>query len=78
MDEINLHLDQETARALYDLIYCYGEYIAAGVPLPPFSPDVEQQITRVFYDLEHQLGLESMAVAMQHTLDERSQGVLGT
>lgn len=72
--EIILRMDEATARALYQAHTALGEHIAAGVPIPYPVKEENAQLASVLTDLGHQLGIKSMAEAMQASLDHRQRG----
>ncbi len=41
--------------------------------MPPVLPEVEHQLTAIYNDLVQQVGIESMAEAMQRAADEQSR-----
>lgn len=57
MDEkITLTVDPETARALRDVLYMYGEHYAAGAPIERLPQGAETRLGTFLRDLDIALG----------------------
>jgi hypothetical protein len=57
MDEKNmLTIDPETAGALRDVLYMYGEHYAAGAPIERMPQDAETRLGTLLRDLDIALG----------------------
>jgi hypothetical protein len=55
-EEIVLHLDHETARDVWSVLYMYGEHYAAGAPVERLPPEAENRLGRFLRDLDVALG----------------------
>jgi hypothetical protein len=55
-EEITLNVDAETARALRDVLYMYGEHYAAGAPIERLPRDSETRLGAFLRDLDIALG----------------------
>ncbi|NGY59020.1 hypothetical protein G7043_08780 [Lentzea sp. NEAU-D13] len=50
-DGIRIEMDRATVEALHAALYGFGEHIAAGAPLPDFSPEDNSRLGKVIEDL---------------------------
>jgi len=57
---VALRLSEETASDLWNLIYMYGEHIAAGAPIVDMGEHPSQRLAQIMRSLESQLGRPSM------------------
>ena len=71
--EVILRLDETQANALWDLLYSYGELVAAGAPIKPPLPGREMDLAGLMEEIDHQLGRMTMAEAMQASIDHKSR-----
>ncbi len=71
--EVILRLDETEANALWNLLYNYGELVAAGFPVMPPAPGHELDLLRVYEEITHQLGHMTMAEAMQDEMDRKAR-----
>ncbi|MET9228241.1 hypothetical protein [Lentzea sp. NPDC003310] len=55
VDLVRIEVDRTTAAVLRDALYGWGEHIAAGAPLPDFTPEETSRLGKVIESLERQL-----------------------
>jgi hypothetical protein len=60
MNEVALRLSEETARDLWDLIYMYGEHIAAGGAMVGMGGESDERLSRIMHSIDAQLGRQTM------------------
>jgi hypothetical protein len=54
-DRVRIEMDGATAVVLRDALHGWGEHIAAGVPLPDFTPEENTSLGEVIENLEWHL-----------------------
>ncbi|MER6060627.1 hypothetical protein ABT167_05345 [Streptomyces sp. NPDC001792] len=61
-DDIVLRLDRASAEDLYEVLWLFGEHIAAGAPIPEPPAVVNERLGRVFRFLSDSLGRRGRVV----------------
>ncbi|MFJ3247894.1 hypothetical protein [Streptomyces sp. NPDC086782] len=61
-DDIVLRLDRASAEDLYEVLWLFGEHIAAGAPIPEPPTEANERLSRVFRFLGDSLGRRGRVV----------------
>lgn len=61
-DHIVLRLDRDSAEDLYEVLWLFGEHIAAGAPITEPPAEANERLNRVFAVLGDSLGKRDRVV----------------
>ncbi|MEU5666689.1 hypothetical protein [Streptomyces longwoodensis] len=61
-DDVVLRLDHDSAEDLYEVLWLFGEHIAAGAPITEPPAEANERLNRVFKVLGDALGKSGRVV----------------